>query len=216
MSAKLISITKPVIEGVNTAEELIAYAARVSNPENQINNGTSAGLLKYCIRHKHWSIFEQAFMTLELRTTRGIAAQVLRHRSFHFQEFSQRYASVINSPEPQQARAQDHKNRQNSLDIIPDDEQVWWAAEQKKLYSQSVELYNKALEKGIAKECARFVLPLSTTTTIYMSGTIRDWIHYLQLRTANGTQKEHMDLAEACKKIFVKEFPNIAKALEWI
>ncbi|ABU44338.1 thymidylate synthase [Paramecium bursaria Chlorella virus NY2B] len=216
MSAKLISVSKPVIEGVNTAEQLIAYAARVSNPENQINNKTAAGLLKYCIRHKHWSIFEQAFMTLELKTSRGIAAQVLRHRSFHFQEFSQRYASVIEIPTPQQARFQDHTNRQNSLDTVSEEEQTWWNTEQEKLYTQSVDLYNKALEKGIAKECARFVLPLSTTTTIYMSGTIRDWIHYIELRTANGTQKEHIELANACKDIFVEEFPNIAKALDWI
>ncbi|AGE51687.1 thymidylate synthase [Paramecium bursaria Chlorella virus CviKI] len=216
MSAKLISVTKPVVEGVNTAEELIAYAARVSNPENQINNKTAAGLLKYCIRHKHWSIFETAFMTLELKTSRGIAAQVLRHRSFHFQEFSQRYASVMETPPPHQARFQDHKNRQNSLDTVPEDDQTWWATEQEKLYAQSMELYNKALEKGIAKECARFILPLSTPTTIYMSGTIRDWIHYIELRTANGTQREHIDLANACKEIFIKEFPNIAKALDWV
>jgi len=216
MSAKLVSITKPVIDGVNTAEELIAYVARVSNPENQINNKTSAGLLKYCIRHKHWSIFEQAFMTMELSTSRGIAAQVLRHRSFHFQEFSQRYATVMETPSPHQGRFQDHDNRQNSLDTVPEDEQMWWASEQNKLYEQSMNLYTKALEKGIAKECARFVLPLSTPTTIYMSGTIRDWIHYIELRTANGTQKEHIELANACKEIFVKEFPSVAKALGWI
>ena len=216
MSAKLVAVSQPVIEGVNTAEELIAYAARVSNPDNQINNETAAGLLKYCIRHKHWSIFEQAFMTLELETTRGIAAQVLRHRSFHFQEFSQRYSTISSVPQAQQARRQDLKNRQNSVDDVPRGDREWWEDEQQKLYSQSLDLYNEALERGIAKECARFVLPLSTPTKLYMSGTVRDWVHYIALRTANGTQKEHMELAEACKRVFVKEFPAVAKALEWL
>ena len=216
MSAKLISVSKPCIDGIDTAEELMSYVARVSNPTNQMNNKTSAGLLKYCIRHKHWSIFETVSMTVEIQSTRGIAAQILRHRSFHFQEFSQRYAAVIDQPEPHRARNQDHKNRQNSTDDVEDEVQDWWANEQKKLYDATIALYTSALEKGIAKECARFVLPLSTPTTIYMSGTIRDWIFYIDLRSANGTQKEHQDVALAVKAIFVEQFPNVAKALEWI
>jgi len=212
---RLISVSKPAIEGVNTAEELISFVARVSNPANQVNNTTSSQLLKYCIRNAHWSIFETASMTIEITTSRAIAAQILRHRSFHFQEFSQRYAAVTDKPQSQEARLQDTKNRQNSIATDDADLREWWSDAQDKLYADSLAVYNEALERGVAKECARFVLPLSTATTIYMTGTIRDWIHYLNLRSSNGTQKEHMDVAEACKKIFVKEFPNIAKALDW-
>jgi thymidylate synthase (FAD) len=213
MAARLVSVSHPVVPGVKTAEDLIAYCARVSNPKNQIQS--SKKLLKYCIDHKHWSIFEQANMVLEIKTTRAIAAQILRHRTFTFQEFSQRYAEVTERPASQEARLQDHKNRQNS--IVADDEElkIWWEAEQAKLYDASMELYNEAITRGIAKESARFILPLSSPTTLYMNGTIRSWIHYISLRECNGTQKEHQEIALACKEIFKEQFPVIADALEW-
>ena len=213
MAARLVSVSHPVVPGVNTAEDLIAYCARVSNPKNQIQS--SKKLLKYCIDHKHWSIFEQANMVIEIKTTRAIAAQILRHRTFTFQEFSQRYAEVTERPASQEARLQDHKNRQNS--IVTDDEELknWWEVEQAKLYDASMELYNEAIARGIAKESARFILPLSSPTTLYMNGTIRSWIHYISLRECNGTQKEHQDIALACKEIFKQNFPVIADALEW-
>ena len=215
-AAKLISLSQPAIPGVETAEDLVAYVARVSNPSNQVGGKSPAGLLKYCIKNKHWSVFETATMTVELETTRAVAAQVLRHRSFTFQEFSQRYANVIETdPEPQRARRQDDKNRQASHDDLPADVVEWWRREQDKLYEASSELYVRALEKGIARECARFVLPLATQTKMYMTGNVRDWIHYIELRTGNGTQREHADLAEQVKEIFVETFPVIAAALEW-
>lgn len=215
MTARLISVSRPVIPGLNTAEELVAYVARVSNPSNQVGGKSSAGLLKYCIENKHWSVFETATMTVELETTRAVAAQVLRHRSFTFQEFSQRYAVLDTDPEPQRARRQDDKNRQASHDDLPDDVVEWWRREQDKLYDASSELYVRALEKGIARECARFVLPLATPTKMYMTGNARDWIHYIELRTGNGTQREHAELAEQVKAIFAATFPAIAAALEW-
>lgn len=215
-AAKLISLSQPAIPGIETAEDLVAYVARVSNPSNQVGGKSPAGLLKYCIKNKHWSVFETATMTVELETTRAVAAQVLRHRSFTFQEFSQRYANVIETdPEPQRARRQDDKNRQASHDDLPADVVEWWRREQDKLYEASSELYVRALEKGIARECARFVLPLATQTKMYMTGNVRDWIHYIELRTGNGTQREHADLAEQVKEIFVETFPVIAAALEW-
>lgn len=215
-AAKLISLSQPAIPGLKTAEDLVAYVARVSNPSNQVGGKSPAGLLKYCIKNKHWSVFETATMTVELETTRAVAAQVLRHRSFTFQEFSQRYANVIETdPEPQRARRQDDKNRQASHDDLPADVVEWWRREQDKLYEASSELYVRALEKGIARECARFVLPLATQTKMYMTGNVRDWIHYIELRTGNGTQREHADLAEQVKEIFVETFPVIAAALEW-
>lgn len=216
-AAKLISLSKPAIAipGLQTAEDLVAYVARVSNPPNQINGKSPAGLLKYCIKNKHWSVFETVTMTVELETTRAIAAQVLRHRSFTFQEFSQRYAVIDTDPEPQQARRQDDNNRQASHDDLPTDVVKWWRDEQQKMYDASSELYVQALEKGIARECARFVLPLSTPTKMYMTGNIRDWIHYIELRTGNGTQREHAELAGEIKMIFVESFPAIATALEW-
>ena len=215
MTARLVSVSQPVIPGLNTAEELVAYVARVSNPTNQTSGKSPAGLLKYCIKNKHWSVFETATMTVELETTRAVAAQILRHRSFTFQEFSQRYAVLDTDPEPQRARRQDDKNRQASHDDLPDDVVDWWRREQDKLYDASSELYVRALEKGIARECARFVLPLATPTKMYMTGNVRDWIHYVELRTGNGTQREHAELAEQVKEIFVETFPVIAAALEW-
>jgi len=209
-NVKLISVTPD-------AEKHIAYCARVSNPQNQENEKFS-GLLKYCIKHQHWSIFEQAFMTLELNTSRGIAAQVLRHRSFTYQEFSQRYADVnwLDSGIPiPELRRQDEKNRQNSIDDI-DPEQIKFLNQRiEKYFNEGMDLYNELLREGIAKECARFVLPLAVPTRLYMTGSIRSWIHYIDLRSANGTQKEHMDIANDAKRIFKEQFPSIAEALEW-
>lgn len=210
MNVKLISVTPD-------AEKNIAYCARVSNPSNQ-ENEKIAGLLKYCINHKHWSIFEMAFMTLEINTTRGLAAQILRHRSFTYQEFSQRYAdsSLLGDRIPMiDLRRQDTKNRQNSIDDVdPFTKQELEIAIDRHFVS-SMDLYKQMLNVGIAKECARFVLPLATPTKIYMSGSVRSWIHYIDLRSANGTQKEHMDIANECKCIFAGQFPVIAEALGW-
>lgn len=209
MSAKFVSVTPD-------AESLMAYCARVSNPSNQ-NNEDYARLLRYCVNHKHWSIFEQASMTVEVETTRGIAAQILRHRSFTFQEFSQRYAdaSLLGGIPVPELRKQDHKNRQNSTDdldpLLVDNYNL--AIE--KLFKDCINLYKEMIADGVAKECARFVLPLATPTRLYMTGTVRSWIHYIDLRSANGTQKEHMDIANDCKKIFVEQFPTVAEALGW-
>ena len=199
------------------AEKHIAYVARVSNPKNQ-DNENFAGLLKYCIKHGHWSIFEQAFMTLEIETTRGIAAQILRHRSFTYQEFSQRYAdsNLLGEVELPELRRQDTKNRQNSTDDLEPEVVEKLNKQMNTLFSSAFSLYNQMLEKGVAKECARFVLPLATPTRIYMTGSVRSWIHYIDLRSAHGTQKEHMDIANEAKSIFVEQFPSIAEAMEWI
>ena len=210
MNVKLISVTPD-------AEKNIAYCARVSNPNNQ-ENEKIAGLLKYCINHKHWSIFEQAFMTLEINTTRGLAAQILRHRSFTYQEFSQRYAdsSLLANEIPLfDLRRQDTKNRQNSIDDIDAFTKQEFEIQIQRHFASAMDLYQAMLDKGIAKECARFVLPLATPTKIYMSGSVRSWIHYIDLRSANGTQKEHMDIANECKCIFAGQFPVIAEALGW-
>ena len=211
MNVSLISVSPD-------AEKHMAYCARVSNPNNQ-ENDNYAGLLKYCIKHQHWSIFEQAFMTLEINTTRGLAAQILRHRSFTFQEFSQRYADTnlldANIPLPE-LRRQDTKNRQNSIDDIPE-KQIKFLQDRIQLYfNEGMDLYNELLREGIAKECARFVLPLATPTRIYMSGSVRSWVHYIDLRSGHGTQKEHMDIANACKSIFTEQFPTVSAALEWV
>jgi thymidylate synthase (FAD) len=211
MTVKLISVTPD-------AEKMMAYVARVSNPNNQ-ENPNYAKLLGYCIKHNHWSVFEQAFMTLELETTRGVAAQVLRHRSFTFQEFSQRYAdsSMLADTIPLfDLRRQDTKNRQNSIDDIDPHMRQDFELKIQRHFDNAMKLYQEMLGSGIAKECARFVLPLATPTKIYMSGSVRSWAHYINLRTANGTQKEHMDLAEGCKKIFIDQFPTCAEALEWV
>ena len=207
MSVKLVSVTPD-------AEKLMAYCARVSNPSNQ-NNEDFARLLRYCIKHKHWSIFEQASMTVEIETTRGIAAQILRHRSFTFQEFSQRYAdaSLLGGIPIPELRKQDTKNRQNSTDdldpVIVNKHKV----QMYKLFNDAVKLYKDMIADGVAKECARFVLPLATPTRLYMTGSVRSWVHYIDLRSANGTQKEHMDIANGCKGIFSEQFPNVSKAL---
>ena len=208
---KLISVTPD-------AEKHMAYCARVSNPSNQ-ENENFAGLLRYCIKHQHWSIFEQATMTVEINTTRGIAAQILRHRSFTYQEFSQRYADTgllsktIPLPE---LRRQDDKNRQNSIDDIPEYLQLTLLEEIRLLFEHSQKVYNRLLEMGVAKECARFVLPLATPTRLYMTGSVRSWIHYIDLRSAHGTQKEHMEIAELIRCIFCQQFPAVSDALGWV
>ena len=209
MTVKFISITPD-------AEKTMAYIARVSNPKNQDNENFS-GLLRYCIKHQHWSVFEQSSMTLEIETTRGIAAQILRHRSFTYQEFSQRYADSnhLGDIELPELRRQDDKNRQNSIDDLDPEMVDKFNRQMNTLFSSAFGLYNQMLKAGVAKECARFVLPLATPTRIYMTGSCRSWIHYINLRSAHGTQKEHMDIANACKKIFIEQFPAVSEALEW-
>ena len=194
----------------------MAHIARVSNPNNQ-DNPNYAGLLRYCIQHEHWSVFEQSFMTLEIETTRGLAAQILRHRSFTFQEFSQRYAdsNLLGEIELPELRRQDVKNRQNSIDDLDPAISDKLQKQMITLFSSSLALYNQMLESGVAKECARFVLPLATPTRLYMSGSCRSWIHYINLRSAHGTQKEHMDIANACKRVFMKNYPTVSEALDW-
>ncbi len=209
-SAKLVNATPD-------AEKNVAYCARVSNPNNQ-DNSSIGGLLNYCIKHKHWSIFEMAFMTVEINTNRGIAAQVLRHRSFTFQEFSQRYADATHLAEeiPMfSLRSQDNKNRQNSIDNVDQETIFKWNRQIREHFARAKGLYDEMIKDGIAKECARFVLPLATPTRLYMSGSIRSWIHYINLRSANGTQKEHQNIAIGCHDIFVKQFPVISDALNW-
>ena len=198
------------------AEETMGYVARVSNPNNQ-DNPKVAGLLGYCIKHQHWSVFEQAHMTLEIETTRGIAAQILRHRSFTYQEFSQRYANtnMLGKIDVPDLRSQDDKNRQNSIDDIPQAQKARLQGQIERYFAEGLDLYNELIREGIAKECARFVLPLATPTRIYMTGSVRSWIHYIDLRSAHGTQKEHMDIAEACRQIFIGQFPIVSTALNW-
>ena len=211
MNVKLVTVTPD-------AEKTMGYVARVSNPANQ-ENPNVAGLLKYCAKHQHWSVFEQAFMTLEISTTRAIAQQILRHRSFTYQEFSQRYADSTllgfdKIPLPE-LRRQDTKNRQNSIDDLDPFEVQNLELQMQTLFDSSMALYEQMLKRGVAKECARNVLPLCVPTKMYMSGSVRSWIHYISLRSANGTQKEHMDIANACKEIFIEQFPTVAEALEW-
>ena len=211
MNVKLVTVTPK-------AEETMGYVARVSNPKNQ-DNPKVAGLLIYCIKHGHWSVFEQAHMTLEIETTRGLAAQILRHRSFTYQEFSQRYADssmlskVIPMPE---LRRQDDKNRQNSIDDLDPFVVQDFELKIQRHFVDGMKLYKDMLDAGVAKECARFVLPLATPTKLYMTGSVRSWIHYINLRSAHGTQKEHMDIAENCRTIFNEQFPIVAEALEWL
>jgi thymidylate synthase (FAD) len=211
MTVKLISITPD-------AEKTMAFIARVSNPSNQSSENYSK-LLAYCIKHNHWSVFEQSSMTLEIETTRGIAAQILRHRSFTFQEFSQRYADTNliaeDIPLPE-LRRQDTKNRQNSTDDLPADLKIELYSKIQDHFDAAQNLYKELLEADVAKECARFVLPLAVPTRIYMTGSCRSWIHYINLRSAHGTQKEHMDIAEECKKVFSEQFPAVSEALDWI
>ena len=211
MEVKLISVSPD-------AEQHMAYCARVSNPNNQ-ENEKYAGLLRYCIKHQHWSIFEQAFMTLEINTTRGLAAQILRHRSFTYQEFSQRYAdsSLLGDKIPlPKLRKQDEKNRQNSTDDLDPILVQELEVKMQKYFADGMKLYKEMLDAKVAKECARFVLPLATPTRLYMSGSVRSWIHYIELRSGHGTQKEHMDIANACKSIFTEQFPTVAEAMEWV
>ena len=199
------------------AEKTIGYIARVSNPANQENPKIS-GLLKYCIKHGHWSVFEQATMTVEIHTTRAIAAQVLRHRSFTFQEFSQRYAdsSLLSEAIPlPELRRQDTKNRQNSINDIDEFTVQKYQMLMQDHFRDAMALYQTMLDEGIAKECARNVLPLCVPTKIYMSGSVRSWMHYIDLRSAHGTQKEHMIIAEACRDVFKEQFPICAEAMEW-
>ena len=209
-NVKLVTVTRD-------AEKTMGYVARVSNPNNQENPEYSK-LLAYCIKHNHWSVFEQAHMTLEIETSRAIAAQILRHRSFTYQEFSQRYADTgllsDDIPLPE-LRRQDTKNRQNSIDDLEEEQIHAMHKAIGDLFKEAQDVYRYLLDMGVAKECARMVLPLATPTRIYMTGSVRSWIHYISLRSANGTQKEHMEIANMCKEIFVEQFPTCAKALEW-
>ena len=210
MNVKLVSVTPD-------AEKTMAYIARVSNPKNQ-DNEKFAGLLRYCIKHGHWSVFEQAHMTVEINTTRGLAAQILRHRSFTYQEFSQRYAdsSLLGDEIPLPAlRSQDLKNRQNSVDDVDSSLVEKYNGLMGNHFREGMKLYQQMLDDGIAKECARFVLPLATPTRLYMTGSVRSWVHYITLRSAHGTQKEHMDLVENVRSIFKEQFPTVAEALGW-
>ena len=209
MQVKLVSITQPRVNGVTTAEELIVYCARVSNPSNQLNLDTGSKLLRYCIQHEHWSIFEQASMTVEVTTSRAIAAQILRHRSFVFQELSQRY-SQIQYMEPYELRQQAAKNRQSSTEAMASDLYAFLANQ---AVDHAQQVYNQLIDAGVARECARMVLPLCTQTTLYMTGSVRSWIHYLGLRTKENTQKEHREIAIEIGKVFAKEFPQIADCL---
>ena len=206
---RLVSITPD-------AEKTMAYIARVSNPSNQDNENYS-GLLKYCIKHNHWSVFEQSSMTLEIETTRGIAAQILRHRSFTFQEFSQRYAdtNLLGAIPIPDLRSQDSKNRQNSIDDLPENQKEQLQKNIERYFAEGIDLYNELIREGIAKECARFVLPLATPTKLYMTGSCRSWIHYIDLRSAHGTQKEHMDIANEVRQVFIDQFPAVSEALGW-
>ena len=209
MKVNLVTVTPD-------AEKQMGYIARVSNPQNQ-TNPVVAGLLGYCIKHGHWSVFEQAHMTVEIETTRGIAAQILRHRSFTFQEFSQRYANtnLLGEIEVPDLRSQDLKNRQNSNDDIPEEQTKRLQDQIKRYFAEGIDLYNELIREGVAKECARFVLPLATPTRIYMTGSVRSWIHYIDLRSAHGTQKEHMDIVKEIRDIFKREFPVCTNALNW-
>ena len=216
MNVRLISLTQPQISAPDrapmSAEEIITYCARVSNPKNQANTKTASKLIKFLIKHKHWSPFELANMCVEIKTSRGIAAQILRHRSFSFQEFSQRYSQALEI-EGLELRSPAEKNRQSSSEALDKKHEAY------KIAKSSMELamasYKHLLELGVAKECARAILPLNTETTMYMNGTVRSWVHYINLRTEENTQKEHRDIANAIKNIFIDNFPNVSEALGW-
>ena len=216
MNVKLISITYPKIDRIKNSEDLIAYCARVSNPSNQMNTETAPKLIAFLIKHKHWSPFEMVDMTLEIKTSRAIAAQILRHKSFSFQEFSQRY-SLANEYEDIELRLQGDKNRQVGEKLLPTNTEAYNNISH--LLAESISIsqhcYDTMIENGVAKEVARMILPLTTQTTMYMKGTLRSWIHYIELRTDQNTQKEHRIIAEKCKKVFIKEFPIISEALQW-
>ena len=216
MKVKLVSITKPDIEGLQNPEDLVAYCARVSNPSNQMNSETAPKLLGFLIKHKHWSPFEMVDMTVEIKTSRAIAAQILRHRSFSFQEFSQRYSAATDF-EDIEFRLQGDKNRQVGENLL-DPTDLRYAdlyTSVKEAMEASTIAYNKMIHSGIAKEVARMILPLTTETTMYMKGSLRSWVHYLELRTEKNTQKEHRLIAGECKNIFIKNFPTISEALQW-
>ena len=212
MAVKLISVTNPLVEGINNAEELIVYCARVSNPSNQLNVETSPKLIRYCIEHGHWSIFEQASMCVEIKTSRAIAAQIIRHKSFAVQEFSQRYSKTT-SFEDIEFRMQGKTNRQVGDDVVNLTDELQSNVDSALSFCKIV--YDKLIDNGIAKECARMILPLTTSTTLYLNGTVRSFIHYLQLRTKQDTQKEHRDIALEIQNIFKQQFPNISNALNW-
>ena len=209
MKVNLVTVTPD-------AEKQMGYIARVSNPQNQ-SNPAVAGLLGYCIKHGHWSVFEQAHMTVEIETTRAIAAQILRHRSFTFQEFSQRYANtnLLGTIPAPDLRRQDDKNRQNSIDDIPEEQTKRLQDQIERYFAEGLDLYNELIREGVAKECARMVLPLATPTRIYMTGSVRSWIHYIDLRSAHGTQQEHMDIVQEIRGIFKQQFPVCTNALNW-
>ena len=208
-----MSHTVKLIHSTPKGDELVAYMARVSNPNNQNNTETSARLIKYLIKHKHWSPFEMVNMCVEINTTRSIAAQILRHRSFSFQEFSQRYAVVNDNPVIPDLRRQDTKNRQNSIDDLDPFTKQELQLKAQFVFDQAQMLYDEMLGAGVAKECAREVLPLSTPTTLYMNGTLRSWIHYTDLRCANGTQKEHQQIALQCRELIKDSFPQVYATL---
>lgn len=212
MNVKLISLTQPVIEGILSPEDLISYIARVSNPSNQMNTETAPRLLAYLIKHKHWSPFEQVSLTFQIVTSRAIAAQILRHRSFCFQEFSQRYSEVTDF-ESFQVRKQADKNRQSSADLMDLSEED--LANLKEYLVNGAALYDNLIKKGAAKECARMILPLCTQTTMYMTGNLRSWIHYVDLRSNEDTQLEHREIAIAIKDALISIFPNTSEALNW-
>jgi thymidylate synthase (FAD) len=216
MQVELVSITEPKIDSViSNAEELIVYCARVSNPSNQLNIETAPKLIKYLIDHKHWSPFEMAYLTVKIETSRAIAAQILRHRSFSFQEFSQRYSTATNL-ENIELRKQGKTNRQVGDEPVSVSEHIELFDKIEKLQYQTLNIYNDLIKNGIAKECARMILPLNTKTVMYMSGSIRSWIHYLDIRTKEDTQKEHRSIAKAIQEIFIENFPNTSNALGWI
>lgn len=215
MEVKFVSVTQPFVctEGdrLLSPEGLIAYCARVSSPHQE--NPDYEKLLRYCMKHGHWSVFEMCDMTVEIVTTRAISAQILRHKSFSFQEFSTRYSEVLGY-EAYDARRQDVKNRQNSIDDLSDAAKTWFLDAQEEVWKRSKYLYDQAIANGVAKECARSLLPLNTVTRLYMKGSVRSWIHYLQVRCAPETQKEHRDIADAIREIFAEQFPTIANCLE--
>jgi thymidylate synthase (FAD) len=218
MTVRLIAITGGAAELTGkTAQQVLSYAARVSNPDNQLNFGTAAKLLQYCLLHDHWSVFEHAYMTVEIETSRAVAAQILRHRSFTFQEFSQRYADPTSLPDGNlpKMRRQDSKNRQSSIDDFSPAEKSDMEDEIRTYFKDGLRLYKQLIDRGVSRESARFVLPLAHPTRLYMTGNARSWIHYIQLRTGNGTQLEHVMVAQAVKTIFSEQFPDIALALGW-
>ena len=216
MKVELIGLTKPSsTTGCNSADELVAYCARVSNPGNQNNNETAPKLLKYLIKNEHWSPFEMVSVQMSITTTRDISRQIIRHRSFSFQEFSQRYAEAPDQTYNREARLQDPSNRQNSIEIDNDSTQVDWKKLQEHVGMESRQAYNEALKMGIAKEQARALLPEGLTeTTVIVSGSLRSWIHYCQLRKANGTQKEHREIADRCWSNITGHFPSLANIFE--